>query len=269
MTNSTLWKHGTRSVEEILTYLKHKFEKQLEAAPIAISSMTFYPQISGEMQVEIFKYLEKQDFLSVNIKPNFMDEDGKYLYEDKEWLEGLEIFSKSTHEPFDKTSDIELMKNSYDFTINLAEDFDEKHQEFMELVENKNQIAYQLKIDNGGLNSVLYVEKPKECRKVRSLQDNNLPFKVLSRLLKPESDNQPIDISDLLNGTQTPIRLLDSVFGKTLRRLFFPETTKTSVYVRRIITLETLYKENISRKSVEEVLIKLPLYSTYVKSIYD
>jgi len=269
MTHGTLTEHGLKNVREVLVYLKQKFEKQLEVAPIAINSMVFYPQISGKAQVEIFKYLEHQGFLSVDIKRGFADSDGKYFYEDNEWLEGLEIFSKSIDEPFDETYDIELMKNSYDFIISLAGDFGAKYQEFMGLAENKNQIAYQLKIDRGGLNSVLYIEKPEECRKVRSLQDNNLPFVILSKLLKPENNNRSVDISDLLDGTQTPIRLLDSVFGRILRKLFFPETTKTSVYVRHTITLEALYSEEISRKSVEEVLKKLPLYSTYVKSIYD
>ena len=57
MTHGTLTEHGLRSVREVLIYLKQKSGKQLEAAPIFVSSMIFYPQMSGEIQVEIFKYL--------------------------------------------------------------------------------------------------------------------------------------------------------------------------------------------------------------------
>lgn len=261
MTHGTLTEHGLRSVREILIYLKQKFEKQLEAAPIFISSMIFYPQISGENQAEIFKYLEKQGFLSVDIKQGFIDSDGKYLYEDDEWLEGLEIFSKSVREPFDKTYDIELMKNSYNFTINLAEDFDTKYQEFMGLAkDNENQVMYQLKIGKKSGRFILYVKTANMGNlKIRWLTEGKLPIRLLRRLLRPENKNQPVDVSDLLKETkQTVIQLLNSVLDPMLRSVFFPCTKGTSVLVRPEITLEMIYEEKIDRKSIESKLKNLP-----------
>ncbi len=260
MTHGTLTEHGLRSVREVLIYLKQKSGKQLEAAPIFVSSMIFYPQMSGEIQVEIFKYLENQGFLSVDIERGFVDSDGKYLYEDKKWLEGLALFSKSINEPLDKTYDIELMKNSYDFTVNLAKDFDVKYQEFMSLVEDdESQVAYQIKIGKKNGRFVLYVKTANMGnRKIRWLTEDKLPIRLLQRLLRPENKNRSVDVGDLLKETkQTVVQLLNSVLDPVLRSIFFPHTEGTGVLVRPEITLEMIYKEKIDRKAIESKLKNL------------
>lgn len=256
-----LTKHGIACIEVILNYLKQEYDKQLELTTFLVSTTQFCPQIPGASQVEIFRYLEKLGFLIAKIEHAYADDDGYYDFENEDWVYKLRTQGRyDFHPPHNGDEEFEIVKNSYFFDVTLANDFIEKYNEFFELSNNDPKIAYQLRIDKQKGSSVLYVATANiGNRKVRRLTEGMTPMKVFKRLLEPRDIDHPVDISDLLSGTeQTPIQLLNSVLDPTLRIAFFPHTTNTSVSVRSIITQEMIYAEKIDRKAIEEKLKNLP-----------
>lgn len=257
MKENTLTEQGSVRVERILDYLKARFDAQLVQSSIYVHSEEFYPEISGAQQVEIFKYLEKQGFISLKFKKNFLDDSNNLLCEDEDWLEGLAIFTKSIHEPFDKAAEIETMKNSYTFTIGFDEGFEEKYNQFKNVDIDPNEIIYQLRARKKDCQYYLCVND----RIVSKLQEQGLPRKLLPRLLK-SGNNCWVKVGDLLKDTkQSPSQILNSLMkGSELRKLFFPETTKNTIFVRYAITIEDVRTQNIDRKNIEKILKKFPRF---------
>lgn len=261
MQKCPLTKHGTEHTETILNFLKQKYDKQLELTAFLVSTMQFYPQIPGTSQVEIFQYLEKLGFLTAKIEHAYADDDGYYDFENEDWVYKLRTQGRyDFHPPHNGDEEFEIVKNSYFLDVTLASDFIEKYNEFFELPNNDDGVAYQLRIGKKNGSFILYVATANMGnRKVRRLTEGMTPMKVFKRLLESKNDSdQPVDISDLLDGTrQTPIQLLNSVLDPTLRIAFFPHTTNTSVSVRPIITQEMIYAEKVDRKSIESKLQNL------------
>lgn len=262
MTHNALTKHGIARIEIILNYLKQEYDKQLELTTFLVSTTQFYPQIPGASQVEIFQYLEKLGFLTAKIEHAYADDDGYYDFENEDWVYKLRTQGRyDFHPPHNGDEEFEIVKNSYFLDVTLASDFIEKYNEFFELPDNDDGVAYQFRIGKQKGSFILYVTTANMGnRKVRRLAEGMTPMKVFKRLLEPKNNSsQPVDISDLLDGTeQTPIQLLNSVLDPALRIAFFPRTTNTSVFVRPIITREMIYTEKVDRTSIEAKLEKLP-----------
>lgn len=262
MQQTALTKHGIARIEVILNYLKQEYDKQLELTTFLVSTTQFYPQIPGASQIEIFQYLKRLGFLTAKIEHAYADDDGYYDFENEDWVYKLRTQGRyDFHPPHNSDEEFEIVKNSYFLDVTLASDFIEKYNDFFELPNNDDGVAYRLRIGKKNSSFILYVATANMSnRKVRRLTESMTPMKVFKRLLEPKNNsNQPVDISDLLDVTeQTPIQLLNSVLDPALRIAFFPHTTNTSVFVRPTITREMIYTEKVDRKSIESKLQNLP-----------
>ena len=251
-------RHGVERIRIVLDYLKQRFDEHLELVPIFVDALSFYPQFSIKQQMEIFQYLERQDFLELKIEHAYADEDGYFDFNDKIWVDKLKTYGKHDfHPPRDGEKEFEIVQNSYIFRITWAKDFDQKYAHFKMIDSNPYEIVYQLRIRKKDCQFFLCVNDHIICK----LQERKLPLKVFPRLLK-SGNSCWVKVGDLfLQESQSPSQLLNSAMrSPELRKVFFPETTKNTIFVRSIITVDDLYTHNIDRKNIEEIIETLPLF---------